>query len=79
MEKPKVGPPILGYADHHENFTMFKVDVRKANLGNHYEATIEADGKRFTARHQMQRQAIADVEAAAREAHKRGEIFPGKH
>jgi ABC-type enterochelin transport system substrate-binding protein len=78
MEKPKIGPPVLSYSDHHENFTMFNVEVKEANLGNHYEAKIETSGKVFTARHASKSQAIADVNAAVREAHKRGEITPGK-
>jgi hypothetical protein len=75
--KVEVGPPLVGFSDHDENFTMFDIKVEEANLGNHFVATIETGGKVFEARHASRSQAIADVEAYVRDAHKRGEVFPG--
>lgn len=68
--------PMIGYEDHHENFTMFDVEVKRANLDNHWEASITTAGKTFTARHADKSMAIADVETTVREAHRKGEINP---
>lgn len=72
-----MGPPLVPFSDHDENFTMFDVEVRRANLDNHWEASITTDGKTFTARNADRGQAIADVEVTVRNAHRNGEIFPG--
>jgi hypothetical protein len=77
--KQKVIGVRQGFSDHSDNFTMFKVKVEESNLGNHHIATIETAGKVFEARHRSRSQAIADVNRVVREAHKRGEIYPGRH
>jgi len=82
VDKPPYtsGPPVIGYEDHDTNFTMFDVQVRRANLDNHWEAQIivpGVNGKTFTARHAEKSQAIADVELSVRDAHRRGDIYPG--
>lgn len=73
----EIGPPLVQYEDHDQAFTMFDIQVRQANLGNHFEASIETGGKVYTARHADRSQAIADVEAAVRHAHKTGQVVPG--
>lgn len=75
--KVEVGPPVLAYPDHDQNFTMFDIKVEESNLGNHWIAKIEAGGKVFEARHASRTQAISDVERAARDAHTAGVIIPG--